>query len=227
MSGWQLNFLLGVASSLLASLVIIGIAGILSKTVRWVLTGLLGRMLDIDIEIVFASPREAAAEVKREIARSAQIFLMTGRGSELQRETFEHLFSSISSSQACSLYVLLPDIDPTDSQIDWVARREQETALFDPAAGKGLLRQQIITTSMFLDGFDGRSNLRVRYYNLPLMGRILITDRCAFLTPYSKLEHSRKSKVIKYRRGGDMYDFLKRIFDEAWATSRAASGKEG
>jgi len=94
-----------------------------------------------------------------------------------------------------------------------------ENSRFDAAYGKGLLSLQIQATLKFLEGFRTAANLEVRCYSLPLIGRILITESSAYLTPYRNMEHSRDSRVLKFRRGGEMFNFLERIVSEAWETS--------
>jgi hypothetical protein len=219
MPEWLIELLLGTVASLLAGLLMLGVAGLFSKTARWVLTGILGRLLDVDVDMVFANPRQAADDLKKEISKSSIVWLFTGRGSELQRETFEQLLAP--SSRSTEVKILLPLTGIESSQIDWVARRERENSRFDVAFGNGLLRLQIESTVKFLEGFRATKGLEVRLYNLPLIGRILITDSFAYLTPYRSLEHSRNSRVLKFRRNGDMYQFLARIFNEAWETGRS------
>lgn len=225
--GLTINLVVGVISSLIAASLFVGVAALLSRAARWVLTGILGRLLDIDIEIVFSSPREAASDVTRSLMRSSRVDLLTARGSELQRETFAPFFKTLASSTACSLRVLLPSPLPSQPQhvVDWLARREDEVKLFDPAYGKGLLSSQIQTTILYLENFTDRVNVETRVHRLPLIGRILLTDDCAYLTPYSRFGHSRESHVIKYRRGGDMYEFLGRIFEETWAAGASPYSK--
>jgi hypothetical protein len=216
MLSWVTEIIVGIISSLIAAILFVGVAALLSRAARWTLTGVLGRLLDVDIEMVFSSPREAAGDINKELLRSSRVSLLTGRGSELQRETFARFFRELSSSTAYSLRVLLPSPDQAGQSINWIARREEEVRLFDPAYGKGVLVSQIQTTMRYLEGFSDRPNVEVRVHLLPLIGRILLTDNCVYLTPYSRFGHSRESRVTKYRRGGDMYEFLERIFEETW-----------
>jgi hypothetical protein len=220
---WLISVGLGIVSSLIAAVLFVTIAGLLSQAARWILTGLLGRLLGVDIEIVFRSPREAADDVSETLLKSTRVDLLTGRGSELQRETFSDFFNMLSASSACNLRVALPAIDQDSRAIDWVARREEEVKAFDPTYRKGgLLRSQIKATLNFLESFSERQNVQVRLFSSPLIGRIIITESCAYLTPYSRLAHSRNSRVIKYRRGGDMYEFLSKLFEDTWIASDLA-----
>jgi len=221
MQNWLASLLLGVAASLLAGILLIGLAGLFSKGARWVLTGILGRLLDVDVDMVFSNPREAAEDITKELTRSSSITLFTGRGSELQRETFERLFVSSPRSPSRRVRILLPSIRVDSPSVDWVSRREQENSRFDSAFGEGLLSLQIEATVKFLKRYAAERILEVKCYNLPLIGRVLITDRFAYLTPYSAGTHSRNSRVLKFRRGGDMFAFLQRIVDEAWETGRS------
>jgi hypothetical protein len=103
--------------------------------------------------------------------------------------------------------------------MDWTADREAEIARFDPAFGGGVLAGQIDSTIAFLARPIEQSLVSMRLFNYPHIGRILITDRVAYFTPYRADAHSRNCRVIKYRRGGEMYDYLSRLFDQLWRTS--------
>src|SRR6267378_4009484 len=81
-------FLETIFTELIAGILLIAIGGLLSRKARWVSTAALGRLLDVDVEYVFRNKREADEDLQREIKRSTFIYLLTGRGNELQRETF-------------------------------------------------------------------------------------------------------------------------------------------
>src|SRR5690349_8458257 len=81
-------FIETILAELVAGVLLILLTGLLSKKARWVLTGVFGRMLDIDIDYVFRRKEEADSDIRDEISRSSFLYLLTGRGSELQRETF-------------------------------------------------------------------------------------------------------------------------------------------
>src|ERR687885_299345 len=94
-----MTFFWNVVSSVIASVIVILAAGLLSRTARTMLIGALGRLVDIDIEIVFRNPREAAPDIQRELERANRVDLMTGRGSELERETFAGLLGARTSAR--------------------------------------------------------------------------------------------------------------------------------
>jgi hypothetical protein len=95
-----------------------------------------------------------------------------------------------------------------------------ELAAFDPAFGKGILRDQIETTTKFLSSYIVSGDVELKFFNYPHIGRILITDRVLYFTPYRQDAHGRDSHVIKYRRGGEMYDFFLRLFNQLWNRRR-------
>lgn len=209
-----LNFVLGVIASIVAGVMLLGATALISERIRWVLTATLGRLLGIDVDYVFANQRAVGEDVKNELARAKEVSLLTGRGNELQRETFAVLYQAPPGRR--HIRVLLPNTSVRPGEPDWTAQREQELATFDAAFGTGILRQQIDTTARFLKPHVDSGLMEVRHFDAPHLGRILITDRCAYLTPYRSDAHGRDSCVIKYRRGGDSYEWLRRMFDQLW-----------
>jgi hypothetical protein len=207
-----------IIAELIAGFLLLILGGLLSKKARWVLTATLGRLLDVDVEYVFRSKREADEDIRREINRTSFIYLLTGRGNELQRETFAGALRTTSTGAKPIFRILLPIARPKAGQDDWTGQREKEIASIDLAFGNGILREQIETTVKFLDKYVDAGVVEVKRFNYPHIGRVLITDRVVYFTPYRRDAHGRDSSVIKYRRG-EMYDFFLRLFDQFWGQS--------
>jgi hypothetical protein len=218
-----MSFFLNVVSSVLASIIVILAAGLLSRTARSMLVGALGRLVDIDVETVFRNPREAAPDLRRELERAGRVDLLTGRGSELERETFAGLLGAGAGIRRRPFRLLLPDPRPVGEATDWTADRDKEVARFDPAFGGGVLAAQISSTIEFLSRPVEQGLVQLRLFDDPHVGRIVLTDRVAYFTPYRRDAHSRDCRVIKYRRGGEMYDHLSRLFGMLWRTARSVT----
>jgi hypothetical protein len=221
-----MSFLIGFAGSLLAAVVFTVVASVVSKKARWVLATTLGRMINVDIEFVFPNKAEAEADVKREVERSRQVRLLTGRGNELQRGTFETLLSKGRAGGSRQFEVLLPDYRSTEGQESWIQKREQELATFDPAYGHGLLSSDVEKNVTYLKGYIGSGALTLKLYDYPNIGRILLTERAAYLTPYCSYRHGREDPVVKLRRGGELYAFLERIYDSVSGAAERVLGSE-
>jgi hypothetical protein len=189
-----------------------------SSRARWVLTGILGRLLDVDIDAVFTDKRAAEADVRKELARAREIAIFTGRGNELQRDTFDPVFLHRPAAKALRVRILLPRTDGS-GEFDWTQQREEELSKFDRAfARHGLLKDQIETTARFLEGYVSTARVELRRFNCPHIGRIILTDRCAFFTPYRHDSHGRDCAVYKYRRG-DLYENYTRLYEQLWMAS--------
>ena len=209
-----LNFVLGIAGSLVAGVVLVLGAGLLSKTARWVLTATLGRLLNIDTEYVFANGHAVSKDVQMEVDRAEFVDLLTGRGAELGEDTFKPLFTS--SARKRRARILLPMPRLTGAGIDWTALRDKEIGVFEQSYGRGLLAQQIEIVAASLEPYVRNGTIEMRYFQMPHIGRILLTDRCAYFTPYRTDAHARDTRVTKYRRGGDTYDWLSHLFNQMW-----------
>jgi hypothetical protein len=212
------NFILSVAASVIAGVLLALVVGLRWERARWILTASVSRLVDIDVDYVFPSPRAAQKDVQEELHKAQFVRLLTGRGNELQRETFAEMLSGQPSRRKKDIRILLPCTEHAPATIDWVQDREDELATFDPAYGGGTLRSQIRATATFL--LPLAHSVQVRRYDFPHIGRIIVTDRCAYFTPYQSGAHGRDSRVVKFRRNGEMYDFLNRTFLKVWAASR-------
>jgi hypothetical protein len=198
-------------------------AAVLSRKARWVLTGLLGRLLNIDIDYVFNDKDDAKLDIGTEIRRARNVAIFASRGNELQRGAFASLFHEKPQKRQVRVRILLPQTALSEGEYDWVWQREAELSVFDKAYGKGLLRQQIEASVSFIQQYLDNS-VELRRFNSPHIGRIVITERFAYYTPYRSDSHGRDSKVYKFRRGGEMYDNLLRLFEQLWNVSTPHQG---
>ncbi len=211
------SFVWSVLASITAGIVLLIAGTLLSRRLRWLLTGVLGRLLRVEIDYVFASSRDAQDDLAAAISRAHDVRILVGRGHELQRPTFSSLFADRPAHGGPHARILLPASAPRASTVDWTAQRETELQAFDPAFGRGLLRQQIEGTASFLAGYPA-PGVEVRYFEAPHLGRLIITGEEAYLSLYDARRHGRDSRVHKIRRG-DLYDGLARYFDLLWAGS--------
>lgn len=211
------SFVWSVLASITAAIVLLIAGTLLSRRLRWLLTGVLGRLLRVEIDYVFASSRDAQDDLAAAISRAHDVRILVGRGHELQRPTFLSLFADRPAHGGPNVRILLPASAPRASTVDWTAQRETELQAFDPAFGRGLLRQQIEGTASFLAGYPA-PGVEVRYFEAPHLGRLIITGEEAYLSLYEARRHGRDSRVHKIRRG-DLYNGLARYFDLLWAGS--------
>jgi len=222
----MLGFGIDVLASLVAGVVLLVATATVSSRARWLLTGILGRLLDVDIDGVFSDKRDADADVSKELSRAREVSIFAGRGNDLQRSTFDPIFLRRPSTKPLRIRVLLPRTDGA-TDFDWTQQREDELAAFDPAFGRrALLKEQIENAVRFLDQYVANGSVELRRFSCPHIGRIVVTDRCAYFTPYRNDSHGRDCSVYKYRRG-ELYDNFARLFEQLWIASDAtASGSD-
>lgn len=212
------SFLINILASVIGGVFLLLAASLVSHKARWILTGLIERLLNIDIDYVFDNKDDSTKDIVAEIKRARDISILTSRGNELQRGTFASLFHEKPQQRQIRLRILLPQTALDEGEHNWIQQREAELAVFDKAYGKGLLRQQIEANILFIKQYTDDS-VELRLYNSPHIGRIIITDRFTYYTPYRHDAHPRDSKVYKFRRGGEMHDNLLRLFNQLWNAS--------
>ena len=209
-----MNFILNVMASIIGGAILLGIASILSKKVRWLLISLFSRILDVDIDYVFPNKKASVEDLKKELVNAKFVYVFAGRGNELQRDTFNPLF--INRTRDIPTKILLPDIQIGEGEYDWLMQREIELSKFDSAFGNKHLHTQVKTNMDFIQSYMQNNKIELRKYNYPNIGRIIITDRCVFFTPYKEDFHGRHSRVYKFRKNGDMYYNFLRLFNQLW-----------
>ena len=217
-------FFLSILASIIAALLVIFGAGIVSRRARGLLTALLTRWIDVDIEYVFKNKDEAHKDLHDELERSADIAILASRGNELQRATFSPVFLNPKDRKQPTVRVLLPATTLPEGEYDWAMQREKELASIDFAYGqrlngKRLLHQLIEANVQFLVQHAEAGNIELRRFNMPHIGRVVVTENYVYYTPYRSDAHGRESKVYKFRRGGEMYDNLRRLFYQLWGAS--------
>lgn len=213
------QFLLSILASVLGGFLLLVTAGLLSRRVKWLLTKILGHLLDVDIDYVYPSRTAANDDIISELKRAKRVDIFTSRGNELMLETFASVLGKKPERRRLELRILLPNANAKPGATNWVEKREKELASFDPAFGGGLLQRQIEAVVQFLGKYIEGEHLQLRRYRYPQFGRLIITDRVVFLNPYRRDAYGRDTKTIKFRRGGAMYDMLSRLFEDLWSDS--------
>ncbi|PWV47365.1 hypothetical protein [Nocardiopsis sp. L17-MgMaSL7] len=215
-------FLLGVLSSLLATVLVLVAGWFRVGRPRWWLVGLLSRLTGTGITRLYGRQGSSEADLARDLARARWVKVLVGRGNVLTRDTFAPLWSG----SPTPVQVLLPD--PDSASGSWLANRGTDLGHTDPGFGPELLRAQVRVNIDYLDRV-GRRNpaLDLRLFDLPNTFRIIATDTGAYLTFYSRYEHGRHSPCLHLTSSGTLYDAALGLFEFAWANSAAARGGDG
>ncbi|MGR6918487.1 hypothetical protein ACU635_29930 [[Actinomadura] parvosata] len=209
------DFALGVISSMAATAVTVMAGWILSARTRdWVVAAL-SRYTGLGVRKLHHQQRRAADELAGDLARARWVAVLAGRGNELTRDAFAPIWSG-AVRPLDTVRVLLPDPRP-DS---WLVRREDSMRRFDRGLRPGMLLEQVRTNAQYvreaalhLDGVE------LRFYDLPNLYRIILTDKVAYITLYGDTEHGRNSPCVVARRPGLLYGLALRVFTITWEAS--------
>ncbi|WP_393098968.1 hypothetical protein [Streptomyces sp. LN325] len=215
------DFLVGVLSSIAATWLGLIAAFLWSGRFRWMLVVMLSRLSSGDFGQSWTDKKAAEADISRELRRARNVALLTGRGNELQRATFDQfLHRRTTAGSSSHMRVLLP-CTGSGPTARWTLDREAELASFDRSFGSGQLTRQIETNISHLETHQRDGLVEIRRYDFPHLGRVLLTDRVAYFTPYSSDSHGRDSKVLKYPAASPMYGTFVRLFEKVWESSSA------
>ncbi|MGW4062789.1 hypothetical protein ACWEGE_31215 [Amycolatopsis sp. NPDC004747] len=212
------DFVVGVISSLAATLLTVAGGWVFSKRLRRVLTAVFSRLAGLRVQQVYERQELASPDLARDLVNAQWIRVLTGRGNELTRDTFTPVWTGGTRRPPQFVEVLLPD--PRPGPGSWLARREEDLRRADPTFSAGFLAEQVRTNTNFVTAAARHhGNVSLRLYNLPNTHRVVITNEMAYLTLYGGSVHGRHSPCIAARRPGLLYDLALSLFSTAWEQS--------
>ncbi|MGW0810769.1 hypothetical protein [Nonomuraea sp. NPDC002799] len=198
----------------------------LSVAVGWVLSArardwavaLLSYYTGLGVRKLHRRQRSAADELAADLARARWVGVLTGRGNELTRDTFAPIWSG-AVRPLDAVRVLLPDPRPGS----WLVRREDSLRRFDRGFRSGMLLEQVRNNAEYVrEAAQHLDVVELRFYDMPNLYRIILTDEVAYITLYGDTEHGRNSPCLVARPPGLLYGFALRIFTSIWETSGPA-----
>ncbi|MFG2007182.1 hypothetical protein ACGFNU_49335 [Spirillospora sp. NPDC048911] len=216
------GFIVGVISSLAASVVTVASGWVFSQRIRNRLVVLLSSITGLGVARTYPSQREANADLHRALEKARWVKVLVSRGNELTRDSFQDVWRA-AGGRIESVQILLPD--PESGTDSWLGDREAEMRRLDPGMENGLLAEQIQANVRYLAARVGDNEaVQLRLYDLPHVCRVILTDKLAYLTLYGPDEHGRNSPCVVCRSPGLMYDFVSRIFTTAWSRADSLQG---
>jgi hypothetical protein len=208
------GFLLGVASSIVASGLLVAISWIFSSKTRSWLSGLLGYLTGAGSFHLYPTQIGAHKELVAALKRARWVRILAARGNELVQGTLDDLWPRVGRVQ--DVKIVLPDPERTD-EWSWLTHHEGEAAAYDPGFGPNLLADQVRTNLEYLrQRTQDMRNVHIESADFPTVARVVITDRQAFLTIYSEDKHGRDAPCIVCDTSSPIYDFAVRLFNMAW-----------
>ena len=216
-----LNLAVGIFASLISAVIIFLTATWRSKVVRRALTSVASTFLGTQLRYVFSNGKDAEATIVQELDESSRVRIFAGRGLQFQESLYAPLLHGEPALNR-NVQVLLPNPDLSSNGPDWIVHRENELSRVDKSFGNEMLRKQIRTSIEFDLTHQHDEHFKLRLYDTPHIGRIIITDQSVFFTPYSAIKHGRDCRVFHYGTG-DIYENYARFFDMLWEASVEAS----
>jgi hypothetical protein len=212
------GFALGVVSSVAAT-ALLTLSGWLARVrLRRVVLRALSGLSGIGLDRMYPTQREANGDLAGDLARARWIKVLTGRGNELTRDSFQQTWLE-ADSRLESVQILLPD--PDVGADSWLAERENEILRYDTGYRPGLLADQVRANVTYLNAVDDVSQrIEVRLIDLPTLCRLILTDELLYFTPYEGARHGRNSPCLVFRYPSPMYNFGVHTFQTAWLRAR-------
>lgn len=212
------DFTLGVVSSMAATGLSVAVGWALSARARDWAVAVLSRYSGLGVRKLHRHQRRAADDLAADLVKARWVGVLTGRGNELTRDTFGPIWSgSVRPLEA--VRILLPDPRPGS----WLVRREESMRRFDRGLRPGMLQEQVRNNAAYVrEAAHHLDVVELRFYDLPNLYRIILTDEVAYITLYGETEHGRNSPCVVARPPGLLYGFALRVFTSTWETSGPA-----
>jgi hypothetical protein len=214
----MIEFASGVASSLVASFLIILLSVNWSKSFRERLLDFLARSSKGGYSRRFENRKAAGTFTQQLLQEAAWVDFFGGRGNEFQQDSFRTLLGGRPQDKITCIRILLPNVE-SESGLMWVSRRERELATFDKAFTGGTLAKQISTSISVLMGYQRPDMVEVRMYSAPHFGRLIMTDKGLLLTAYTANRHGPDNELAFHSSESVVYRAMCRLFTELWSDS--------
>ncbi|WP_233512359.1 hypothetical protein, partial [Micromonospora deserti] len=173
----------------------------------------LGRMAGVGAIRMYPTQAAAAKDVAAAVLGARWVSILAARGNELVSGNLDGLWDKVAAKERVS--IVLPDFTRTDSP-SWLTHHEEEAARYDPGFGGNLLAEQVKSNSEYLrKRTRGRTNVHLVNVDFPTVGRLVITDRIAFITLYSESSHGRDAPCLAASPSSPFYHFAVRLFSMA------------
>ncbi len=223
MEKWQMALIMGILASLIAYFIIKAISDLfVKKSGKKIVSNILGKVLGIEIKNIFKNSEDVVEDLQIELKKAKNIAILTGRGLDLRKgPKFQEIYEN--SKNKDSIRILLPRTIFTSDETDWTAHRQSELETASKAY-RGNLKNDILETQNSIINHDTSKKIKIKCFNTPHIGRIVITERVAYFTPYETNKDGLESRIFKYGTNDDMYNALTRLFDVIWEYEKCPEG---
>lgn len=211
------GFYVGVAASMLATILVSLGVYLFSKKVRVLMLSKINSMTLSGVEYVYPDRKSAEQDICESLSKTRFVRIMSGRGHYFQTDEYSQLFD-YRKDYPEGIYVTLANPYFVEGY-DWIKQREDELARFDKSFGVDLHKKQIVGTVGFLLNHVRSKRINLKLNHHPIIGRFILTEDYLFLTPMKSGSHIRTSQTYKYNSKSDIYKHYYRLFDQVWMAS--------
>ncbi len=211
------QIVLPVILSIAATFIATPLLFIFSPRSRSFIITVASKIIGVDIINFFPDRASALSDMAKELSRADFVYFLTGRGQELQVEPFYSLLAGRSADKKHSVFnILLPITKDVGGHANWTKINEENLSRMDPAYGQGLLLKQIETSYETLNSYSCEMPIEIRRYNNPHIGRVILTDSCAYFNYYNYKSNAIHNPVIKFSANGLFYNVFLYYFKLLW-----------
>ncbi|MFI6250230.1 hypothetical protein [Streptomyces sp. NPDC051016] len=211
------EFWVGVVSSVLASAALASLGWVVSPGARLKAKRVVLKSVNAEIVETFATQRDAATEISARLTGAREVRILAGRGNELQRDSFRGLWAEADRKE---LKILLPDPEVSGPG-SWIDDHQQEALGYDGGQGDQMIAENIRNNVQYVRNRIARlDRSEIGLYDLPIIARLVITEKWAFITPYSNRRHGEDSPCIMVAAGNPVYELAERMFAQFQKASR-------
>lgn len=154
----------------------------------------------------YYNDEEFIKDFKHEMKKAKRLAICTSRGSFLMDPPYREYLNK----KTIPIKILLPDT----RNDKWIKRRTSEVSASGDGYTERAFTGAIDSNIEFLQACRGSISIRV--YDCIHIGRIILTDKVAYFSPYLENTYGEDVPVYKYKVNSTKYNWLKRMLQEMW-----------
>lgn len=209
-----MGFILNIMASIIATIICLFFASVISKRWRKVYYAISHFVLNTNVAYTYHKREEAENDIQSDVAHSNKFKFLGGRGELLKNPPYRDFLQNSN----IETQILLPIPNPNNV---WLQRRVTELKANNAMEYFSCESLVADIEAVIIHFKDKRQyeERQLRLYDALHIGRIVILDNSAYLTLYQQGIVGRQSPIFKYYRDSDMYTWLERYFDTVFQSS--------
>lgn len=214
MENWIFPFILGVGSSVVASLLLSFTILTWKKTRNNSIKRYFLKKLNLGIQNVYKNRKESKLDMDADYEKSNSIRVITNRGFPFSDPSYSENSPHVSSVKKVKILLLNPYSESAKNRASEIIKMDKSGWRLEH------FQRDIINSAKKLDDHD---NIEVKFHAEPSVFRLVLLDNSGYLSGFLRKYFGRDCPVYKFMAGTFLYNLFDKYFDSIWEKSLSMS----